>query len=132
MPSRLSRTCSRGADFYDMPELERLPNPLQERCQQGSQILGNTVIRPSPGRSSLFRVLRWACLRALLFNLTKPWRQVIQRRLSVADRCREYSQLCARRSGHFSHSRVRGRLLPKCLNDLAHQYRRQQGNHYHC
>jgi hypothetical protein len=127
MPSRLSRTCSRGADFYDMPELERLPNPLQERCQQGSQILGT----PSSGRPRGVRRCSVSCVGLACgpcFSISRSHgRQVIQRRLSVADRCREYSQLCARRSGHFSHSRVRGRLLPKCLNDLAHQYRRSKG-----
>ena len=92
-PRGKSKSC--GADFYDMPELER-PESLARTISAGFANSRNAVIRPSPGRSSLFRVLRWACLRALLFNLTKPWRQVIQRRLSVADRCRECSQLCAR------------------------------------
>jgi hypothetical protein len=46
--NRAGNAKSCGADFYHMPELERLPNPLQEqeRCQQGSQILGT----PSSGR----------------------------------------------------------------------------------
>ena len=41
--------------------------------------------------------------------------QVIQRGLSVADRCRQHNKVC--------HSRVRARL-PVCLNEGAHQYRR--------
>jgi hypothetical protein len=77
--------------------------------------------RAAPRRSLLFRVLRWG-LAAWLFYLTKPWRQVIQCRLSVADRCREYNTIY--------HSHVRGRL-PVYLNDRAHQDRRQQRNHCH-
>jgi hypothetical protein len=66
--SRAGNAKSCGADFYDMPELERLPNPLQERCQQGSQILGT----PSPGAFVAVPCLVLGVPAALLFNLTKP------------------------------------------------------------
>ena len=41
-----------------VPELERLPNPLQERCQQGSQILGT----PSSGRPRGVRRCSVSCV----------------------------------------------------------------------
>ena len=57
---RISRSITKscGADFYDMPELERRPNPLQERCQQGSQILGT----PSSGRPRGVRRCSVSCV----------------------------------------------------------------------
>jgi hypothetical protein len=105
---------------------------------------GNPIVGLYPWRSWLFvtptllldlcaaslRVLRWVCLGAGLFFLTKPWRQVFQSGLSVADRCLELSKIGVRRPGSRSHSRVKG-WYPDCLNDWAPQYRRQQGNDYH-
>jgi GNAT superfamily N-acetyltransferase len=105
---------------------------------------GNAVVGSYPRLSSLsvtlislfcvcracLRGLHWVCLGAWFFLLTKPLWQVIQSRLSMTDRCLELSKICTRRSGSRRHSRVRG-CFPDCLNDWAHQYRRQQGNHCH-
>jgi hypothetical protein len=96
-------------------------SPREECRSAGFANLRNPVIGPASRRSSLFRVLRWG-LAAWLFYRTKPWRQVIQRRLSVADRCRKYNTIY--------HSRVRGRR-PVYLNGRTHQDRRQQRNHCH-
>jgi hypothetical protein len=96
----------------------------------------NAIIRLCPRRSSFSAtptllldvrtaslwVLRRRCLGAGLFFLTQPWWQVIQGRLSVADRCVKLSKIYAPRSGSCSHSHVRGRFSG-CLNDGVHQQR---------
>jgi hypothetical protein len=117
-------------------------------ARRGSARIANSwnpiIIGLHPRRSSLFvmstslldvctaslRVLRRVSLGVGLFFVTKPWWQVIQSGLSVANRCLELSKIGVRRSRSRSHSRFRG-YHPHCLNDWAQQYRRQQGNDYH-
>jgi hypothetical protein len=91
---------------------------------------GNAVIGTCLWRPSLLRVGRRICIRGRLFLFAKPWRQVFQRGLSVADRCLEHRKIiCALRSSGRNRSRLRGRFLD-CLNGL-HQDRRHQGNYHH-
>jgi hypothetical protein len=90
----------------------------------------NAVIGACLRRSSLWRVGRRIGIRVWLFLFTKPWRQVFQRGLSVADRCLEHRKtICALRSGRRNSSRIIGRF-PDGLNRLR-QHRRRQGNYHH-
>jgi len=91
---------------------------------------GNAIIGACPWPSSLLRVGRRICVRGWLFLFTKPWRQIFQRGLSVADRCLEHHKMiCALGSSRRNSSGIRKRFRD-CLNGL-HHYHRHQGNYHH-